>query len=127
VRVHPLEDLDDDAGHAEVPRLPVVARHDVPGRPGGVAPAQELIVGRGVLVPEVALVEIARVELPVLLGVVQPFEELLPLLLPRDVEVELEDRDMVLGQVALERVDLVVAPLPGCAPGPAARPRSGSG
>src|SRR5205823_12348634 len=58
-----------------------VGRHDVPGGVVGVAPAQDLPEGVLVVGPQGPLVDVALVELPALVGVVEPVQEPRPLLL----------------------------------------------
>jgi hypothetical protein len=58
-----------------------------------------------------ALGEIGGIELPSLGGVVQPSLKPRLLLLLRDVQIELENGDVVLGEMPLEGVDLVVSRL----------------
>ena len=73
---------------------------------------ERLLVGPDVLVPEAALLNVARRELPPLVGAFEPFEQPPALLFPRDVEEELQDVDAVLEEVSLEVVDLLEACLP---------------
>ena len=80
--------------------------------PGGVLAAgggEDVVVGIHVVGPELALVDVGFGELPVLVWVVDAGLEAAGLLLVRDVEVELEDEDVVVGEEALELVDVVEA------------------
>ena len=62
-----------------------------------------------VVVPELALVEVAELELPALLRIVVALLEALALLVAIDRQEELDDGRAALGQRPLEGVDLVVA------------------
>ncbi len=91
-RSRSLERVDDRAGHDQ-PREPlVIGRHDVPRRvvAGGVL--DHVLVGVLIVVPEVALLGVGHRELPVLVLLLQAFEEALLLLALGHVEEELEDR-----------------------------------
>ena len=81
----------------------LVARHDVPRRVPGVGPLDRERVRRAVVVPARPGVDVARLVLPVLLRVVQPGEQPLPLLLLADVQQALEHHGAVLDQLPLER------------------------
>jgi len=74
------------------------------------AAREELLVGGEVAVPERPLLHIARRELPVLGRIGQALAEPAALLALADVEEELHDERVVLGEDALEVVDLLVAP-----------------
>src|SRR5512144_1120198 len=63
---HPLEGIDDRARDVIVARLLVVGWHDIPRRPRRAAQTQRIAIRLRVLVPEVAVDEIAGAELPVL-------------------------------------------------------------
>ena len=67
---------------------------------------EDVVVGVDVLGPELALVEVGVGELPVLFLVVDAGLEAAGLLVVRDVEIELEDEDVVVGEEALELVDV---------------------
>jgi hypothetical protein len=75
-----------------------------------------LLVGVLVLIPALALLEVAGAELPILGGVVEAGPEALGLLLLGDVQEELEDGRALVRQHLLEVADVGVA-------GPPARPR----
>jgi hypothetical protein len=59
-----------------------------------------------------ALRDVVGVELPLLVRLVEPSEEALLLLVPRDVEEALDDLRPAAVEVALEGVDVLVALLP---------------
>src|SRR5213592_557596 len=109
VAVEPLERGDQRRRDRQVAIPPVVGRDHVPGRGPRAAAREELLVGRHVPVPERPLLQIARRELPVLARVGQALEEPAALLALADVEEELQDEGAVLGEDALEAVDLIVA------------------
>src|SRR5687768_181906 len=79
----------------------VVRGHGVPRRPWSPGLPKAFLVGGDVVVPAVALVEIARIELPVLLGLVDTLEEAFTLLGLRYVEPELQDDRTLLGEITL--------------------------
>jgi hypothetical protein len=74
--------------------------------------ANHLFIGIQVVVPVLPLVDVLGVELPVLVGPVEPHQEPLPLLLPPNVEGELSDFDPVSRQVVLVGTDIREALLP---------------
>src|SRR6266540_3089641 len=90
-----------------------VGRDDVPGGVFGGAALQGDLVRLHVLRPELPLLEVRRVELPVLGGVLQAGPQAAALLLLGDVQETLDDGDALGRELALEAVDLVVplAPL----------------
>src|SRR3954447_4486061 len=95
------------------PQEPLVVGGDhVPRRVLRARRGQHLRERRLVLVPVLALPDVVRVELPVLLRIVDPPEEPAALLLLREVQEQLHDREAVLDEEALPVVDLAVAPLP---------------
>src|SRR5215218_7581138 len=71
-----------------------------------------LLVGGDVVVPLLALVQVAGLELPALRRVVEARAEPLGLLLARDVQVELDDARARVVQQPLEVVDVPVATAP---------------
>ena len=84
----------------------------MPGCVARMRVGQDATIGLGVLAPQLAIVEVFRAELPVLLAVCEPVGEASLLLVARDVEQELEDDDVVRGQHGFERVDVGVAGRP---------------
>src|SRR3954447_15917492 len=90
-RVHRLERLDDDPAHGPVAEPLAVGGDDVPGRLLGRGVRDRLLVGGLVVVPALALGEVAGVELPALGRVVEARLQPLRLLLARDVQEELDD------------------------------------
>src|SRR5438876_4508806 len=86
-----------------------IGRDDVPRRGVAVAARQRVLVGGGIVVPALALSEVADVELPALRRVLEAGQQPLALLVARDVQHALDPRDAGLG---LEALDLRVAALP---------------
>ena len=76
---------------------------------GGGAAAEGVFIRALVGVPAGALGEVVGVELPLFFGVVQAVLELFFLVSLGDVEEELEDRDALIVERALEIVDVVVS------------------
>src|SRR3954464_3986939 len=112
LRIDACESVDDHAGHRD-PQEPLVVRgDDVPGRVLRARPAQHLRERLLVLLPVAALLDVVRVELPVLLGVVDPPQEAPPLLLFGEVEEDLHHRKAVFDERSLPVVDLPVPALP---------------
>src|SRR6185312_8594232 len=91
-RVHRLEALDHDAADRPVAEPLAVGGHDVPRRVLDGRARDRLLVGGHVVVPALALGEVAPVELPALRRVVEARLEALGLLLARDVQEELDHR-----------------------------------
>jgi len=58
----------------------VIRRHDKPRRVPSAGLREHLFVGALVLVPSIALIQIARLKLPVLRRLVQPLQQTAPLL-----------------------------------------------
>src|SRR4051794_21338294 len=112
-RVHRLERLDDDPAHRPVAEPLAVAGDDVPRRVLGRGVRDRLLVGGLVVVPALALGEVAGIELPALRGVVEAGLQPLRLLLARDVQEELDDARAGVLEQRLEVVDVAVAPAPG--------------
>ena len=73
---------------------------------------EHVLIGVVVVVPEGALLGVARRKLPVLLRSLDPFQESLLLLLLRDVEEEFQDHDAVVREVLFEVVDVLEATIP---------------
>src|SRR6185503_2389065 len=90
----------------------VVRGHDVPRRSLGRRVANHVLVRLHVVVPVPALLDVARGELPVLLGLLDATQEALALLLLGDVEEELADDDPIAGEIALEGADVLEAVVP---------------
>ena len=104
--------MDEDAADQGPQGVLVVGRHHVPRGPWRGRGGEGLLTGCPVLVPEFALGEISRRELPALGGVVEAFQEPLPLLVSGDVQEQLHDPGVAAMQVAFEGVDVLVALLP---------------
>src|SRR5438876_11993996 len=105
-----LEPVDQPRRDREIAMPLVIGGDHVPGRVRRAAAREELLVGGEVAVPERPLLHIARRELPVLGRIGQALAEPAALLALADVEEELHDERVVLGEDALEVVDLLVAP-----------------
>src|SRR5262245_59906726 len=104
--------LDDRGGDDQASEPLVVGRYDVPGRMLRRGIADHVLVGLHVVVPVLALLDVAGRELPVLFGVLEPFQKALLLLLPGDVQEELTDDDAVARRIALEAPDVTEPSLP---------------
>src|SRR5918995_4630055 len=110
-RRHRLERFAHDRSDCGVARPFAVGRDHVPGRPGRRAAGEHDLIGLLELVPELAVFEVGRVELPAALGLVETVLQPFGLLLLGYVEHELEDSGAVQGQHLLEGIDLFVARL----------------
>src|SRR5215208_6874771 len=109
LRVHFLELAANDASDRGVAHPVAVGRYHMPWRPFGGTAGERDLIGRLVILPKLAVVEIGEVELPLLLRIFHPFRQALFLFLGRDVEHELQNRDAVLDEVLFELIDLIVA------------------
>ena len=89
-----------------------LAGHHVPGSGLGRCLRQRLVVGLLELGPQLPVLEVAPLELPSLVRVVESCLEASSLLLGGDVEEELDDGGALIGEQALEVVDVLIAPLP---------------
>src|SRR5262245_42182422 len=104
--VEALDRLHDRGGDDQPGEPLVVGRHHEPRRALGCGRPDRLLVRVHVVLPEPALAHVGRGELPVLVWPIEPLHEPLALLLPRDVEEELEDDGSLPGQVVLEVRDV---------------------
>src|SRR4051794_2088999 len=111
-RVHRLERLDDDAADRPVAEPLAVGRNDVPRRVLGRRACDRLLVGAHVLVPALALGEVAAAKLPALLRVFEALAQALGLLVARDVQEQLHDARAGVVDERLEVVDVPVAAAP---------------
>src|SRR3954453_15326841 len=102
----------EDGGDERLREPLLVGGDYVPRRPGRRRRAQRGVVSGEVLVPALTLLDVVGVERPLALGRVQAREEAALLLVARDVQEELDDLGAVAVEVALERVDVLVASLP---------------
>lgn len=93
------ERVEHDAGDDQSCILLVIRRNCVPGRIRGAGFLEAQLIGVHILVPEFALFEVGGTELPVLVGVVDPFEKALALLFLGQVQVELDDTGTVAVQM----------------------------
>ena len=109
----PCQRLDEQGRDRPVAVPLAIRRDDVPRRDVRRRPLDRLPVGRHVLVPQHAVVEVAGVVLPVLRRVVQALEQTCLLLVGRDVQEALHDRRPVRRERLLEALDRAVAPRPG--------------
>src|SRR5262249_10231172 len=96
LRVHRLERFANDRGHCRIARPFAISRNHMPWCPPGGAFVEHDLVGGLVLIPKLAVPEVAWIELPTALGIIETRLETLALLLLRDVQHELEDRSPVL-------------------------------
>ena len=87
----------------------VVGGDDVPGRPRGAAFSQGVLIGAGVVVPVLALLEIVQRQLPIAGGILHAGQESLLLLLLANVQEKFQDGDAAGVQHAFEFVDVPVA------------------
>src|SRR6185369_16065253 len=74
-----------------VARLVVVGGHHVPWRPRRAAQSKCVAVRLRVFVPQIAIIEIARAELPILPRIRQSIAQPLRLLVARNMKEELDD------------------------------------
>ncbi len=88
-----------------------VGGHDEPRRLGGRGAREHRLVGRHVLVPQAALIDVAGVVLPMLVGSVQPLPQPALLLVGGDVQHHFDDADAAIDEPLLEGDDGVVAAL----------------
>src|SRR5215213_3927557 len=107
--VYRREGVGDGAGDNEVAVPLLVGRHDVPGSVFGRAVRDGVPESGLVVVPEGALLDVGRGELPALVRVFETGLESPFLLVFGDVQEELQDAYAVVREVAFEVVDLVVA------------------
>jgi hypothetical protein len=106
-----LHEVDDDRRDGDVTVPLVVAGDDEPGGVLAAGGGEEVVVGVHVAGPELALVDVGVGELPVFFLVVDAGLEAAGLLVPRDMEVELKDEDVVVGEKAFEFVDVFETPV----------------
>jgi hypothetical protein len=83
--VHALQGIDHRRGHDQASESLVVGRHNKPGRMCMACVLDQLFVGVHVIAPILELAYIRQGELPVLIRLLQTFEEAFLLLLRRDV------------------------------------------
>ena len=101
--------VDDDGGDGEVAIPLVVGGDDEPRGMLAAGGGEDVVVGIHVPGPELALVNVGVGELPVFFRVVDAGLEAAGLFVAGDVEIELEDEDVVVGEEALELVDVFEA------------------
>ena len=107
-----LERVDEGLADHEVAIPLAVGRHDVPRGRVGRRLRQRDLVRLLVVVPALALVDVAVLELPLLLRVLQPLFQPGLLLVLGDVQEELADDRAFVDEHAFEVADVVVAPTP---------------
>src|SRR6185295_18558805 len=90
LEVEALQRVHDDFGNRYTREPFVIGGNDEPRRVFGARRRQRILVCGHVVVPALALVEVGRLKLPVLGGLVEPRQQTPPLLLFRHVEEELE-------------------------------------
>ena len=112
-RVEVIEHLAQDVGDREVAEPLPVGGDEVPGSPVGGCPTQDLLEGRDVGRPQVALSQVTLRELPALVGLVEPRLEPLALLVAVDVQEELDDGGALVDEHPLPLVDVSIASAPG--------------
>src|SRR4051794_30185924 len=100
------------SGDADAREPLPVGGDDVPRRPGGAGRRQHLGERLLVVAPVLPFLDVVRRELPVVVGEVDPPQEATALLLPRQVQEQLDDLHPVVAEIALPAVDLAVATLP---------------
>ncbi|KAF2174371.1 hypothetical protein K469DRAFT_693866 [Zopfia rhizophila CBS 207.26] len=84
-----------------------VRRQDVPGRIGRGRGADRRLVGGLVIVPAATVHDVGRLQLPVLVRLVDPGQEALALLLLAEMQEELQQHRPLPGEVALEAADVL--------------------
>ena len=87
-----------------------IGRHHIPRRMVDVGFADRHFIGVLVFVPQFALCDVAGIELPLLVRIIEALLQALALLFLRDVQEYLDDDGAGLGQHPLEVADLRVAP-----------------
>src|SRR5258706_14346339 len=111
LRVHLVENLDQQPGDGPVPVVLVVRGDYVPRCPWGGALRDGDAVGAVVVVPVSTLIDVGFVELPVLVRIAQAVEEPAALLVIGDVKADLDDLCAALDHLLLKCVDDPVAAL----------------
>jgi hypothetical protein len=104
-----LHEVNDDGGDGEVAIPLVVGGDDEPRGMLAAGGREDVVVGVHVARPELALVNVSVGQLPVFFLVVDAGLEATGLFVARDVEIELEDEDVVVGEKALELVNVFEA------------------
>jgi hypothetical protein len=107
--VQALHQVDDDLGDGDVAVPLVVAGDDEPRGVLAAGGGEDVVVGVHVAGPELAFVDVGVGQLPVFFLIVDAGLEAAGLLVPGDVEVELEDEDVVVGEETFEFVDVFEA------------------
>ncbi len=112
LEVETLHQVEDDLGDDEARGRLVVGRDHVPGGLLAARGFEAGFVGLAIVVPVGALRDVLGLDLPVLGGLQDAIEQALSLLLPGDMQEDLDDARAVLREVPLEAVDRAVALLP---------------
>ena len=110
--LHALQGVDDDLGNDEPGVLLVVCRHHEPWRGCRAGCGEARLIGLHVASPELPLGHVGRIELPVLLRVVDARQEPFALLVLRDVQEHLDDPRAIAVEVPLHCGYRLVALLP---------------
>src|SRR5208337_876033 len=110
--IEPVAGRGNDSSHQAAGDPFVIGGNDVPGCPFRAGRPESLLVGLHVVVPEAALEEVCRRELPVFPGIFKPLEKSLTLFVLGDVQEELEHHCAVAGQVPLQSIDVFIAVSP---------------
>src|ERR1035437_5362693 len=107
-----LECVENDLRNDQPRILFVVGGNDIPGRIARTGSTQAFFIGLHVLFPEFPLLDIREAELPVLVGLIDAFEESLALFLFRKMQEELDDPRAVAVEMVLHVHDGAIALLP---------------
>ena len=75
LQVEAVQGLGQGSCHCEASKPSAVGRHHVPRRELTTGPAQHILVGRHVFVPELALGDVGHGEFPALGGLLQPLQQ----------------------------------------------------
>src|SRR5215467_9333863 len=111
-QIEAVEGFKDSPGNDEAREPLVVRRNDVPGSVLGGRLLDHLFVRFLIVLPEAALLHVGHGELPILLGILETFEETPFLFIFGDMEKEFADDHAIASEIALESIDVLVALLP---------------
>src|SRR5664279_2898 len=104
--------IEDDPGNDQAAASLVVGWDDVPGRSTRARCAEALFVGGHVVLPDLAFLDVGEAEFPVLVGIVDAFEEAFALLFLREVEKEFDDPGAVDPEMSFQVDDRPIPLLP---------------
>src|SRR6266446_8085843 len=116
LEIEALHGFDQGAGDHQPREWLAVGWHHVPGGMRATGRADHVLVGRHVLVPELALGDVLHGEFPALARLIEPIEQASALLLPRHMKKELENAGAAAGEVVLEGADVLEPLLPDLPP-----------